>query len=107
MYLVLSADINKHAASACYEPGAVPSDATHCWRANFGTELSQRATAEADSTDTLTPSVDQRTANFTARWSDLPKSVDLDQHESTPRDNYASSPLKTRFRRPVPGNATV
>jgi hypothetical protein len=56
------------------------------------TELSQLATAKADSTDTRIPSLDEPTANFTARFSDLPKSADLDQPESTTRDNYASEP---------------
>ena len=36
------------------------------------TALSQLATAEAASIDAPAPSVSERTANFTARWSDLP-----------------------------------
>ena len=65
------------------------------------TELSQLETAKADSTDTLTPSVDEPTANFTARFSDLPKSVDLDQDKSTTRDNDASEPAASDSTKPV------
>jgi hypothetical protein len=70
------------------------------------TELSQLETAEAessntDSTDTSTASVDEPTQKFTARWSDLPKSVDLDQHESTTRDNYASELVASDSTKPV------
>lgn len=64
------------------------------------TALSQLATAETASIDAPAPSVSERTANFTARWSDLPKSVDLDQHES-PRDNYAPEPAASDFTKPV------
>ena len=66
------------------------------------TALSQLATAEAASIDAPAPSVSKRTANFTARWSDLPKSVDLDQRKSTPRDNYdAPEPAASEFTKPV------
>ena len=65
------------------------------------TALSQLETAEAASIDAPAPSVSERTANFTARWSDLPKSVDLDQHESTTRDNYAPEPAASEFTKPV------
>ncbi len=61
------------------------------------TELSQLETAGQDSTDT--PSVDVPTTKFTARWSDLPKSVDLDRHES--RDNYASRPVAADSIKPM------
>jgi hypothetical protein len=71
------------------------------------TELSQLETAEADSTDTLTPSVGEPTANFTARWSDLPKSVDWDQHESTTRDNYAPEAAGSDSTKPVASTGFV
>ena len=78
------------------------------------TELSQLETAKADSTDTLTPSVDEPTAsvekptaNFTTRWSDLPKSVDLDQDKSTTRDNDASEPAASDSTKPVASTGFV
>ena len=78
------------------------------------TELSQLETAKADSTDTLTPSVDEPTAsvekptaNFTTRWSDLPKSVDLDQHKSTTRDDDASEPAASDSTKPVASTGFV
>jgi len=64
------------------------------------TELSQLEAAEMDSTDTLTP-IDEPTANFRARWSDLPKSVDLNHHESTTPNNYVSEPATSDSTKPV------
>jgi hypothetical protein len=71
------------------------------------TELSQLEIADADSTDTLTPSVGEPKANFTTRWSDLPKSVDLGQHESTTRDNYAPEPAASDSTKPVASTGLV
>lgn len=70
------------------------------------TELSQLEAAETDSTGTLTP-IDEPTANFTARWSDLPKSVDLDHHESTTRNNYVSEPATLDSTKPVASTGFV
>jgi hypothetical protein len=70
------------------------------------TELSQLEAAETDSTDTLTP-IDEPAANFTARWSDLPKSVDLDLYESTTRNKYVSEPATSDSTKPMASTGFV
>ena len=71
------------------------------------TELSQLEAAETESTDALTPFIDEPTADFEARWSHLPKSVDLGQQEATTRNDYASEPATSGSTKPVASTGLV
>jgi hypothetical protein len=76
------------------------------------TALSQRELAKADSTetnptDTRQSPVYELTANFTGRWSDLPKSPDSDQDESTPRNSDTSEPAASDPTEPVASTTLV
>ena len=59
----------------------------------------QLATADLLLTETRDPSVDERAMDFTARWIDLPKSVDLDEREFA--QSYATEDTTPDFEQPT------
>jgi hypothetical protein len=59
----------------------------------------QLATADLLLTETRDPSVDERAMDFTARWIDLPKSVDLDEREFA--QSYATEDSTPDFKQPM------